>query len=140
MTDPPLDMDHTRNCLNQSIRDAQGRWAGALTLNSSDPDIPFICDKCGLIDKPSYCQHGPCELVAISKDMQLNSQKSLIITQCRNGISQSGPNLRSAQSTGITMFFEWSGRMVFAYRKGCGRVMKSAWEAQDLEWIELVLG
>jgi len=27
-----------------------------------------------------------------------------------------------------------------AYRKGLGRIMRSAWEEQELEWIDLILG
>ncbi len=36
------------------------------------------------------------------------------------------------------LWVEWEEGI--AYRKGCGRVMKSAWEAQNLEWIDLTLG
>ncbi|KUI60370.1 hypothetical protein VP1G_07570 [Cytospora mali] len=36
------------------------------------------------------------------------------------------------------MWIEWDEKV--AYRKGLGRVEKSAWEALDREWIDLVLG
>lgn len=37
------------------------------------------------------------------------------------------------------LWVEWEDRI--AYRKGIGRIMKSAWEAlPDLEWFDLVLG
>jgi hypothetical protein len=38
------------------------------------------------------------------------------------------------------MYFlvEWEEGI--AYRKAYARVMKSAWEAQELEWIDLILG
>jgi hypothetical protein len=36
------------------------------------------------------------------------------------------------------LWIEWEEGI--AYRKAYGRVMKSAWEAQELEWIDLTLG
>ena len=36
------------------------------------------------------------------------------------------------------LWAEWKDGI--AYRKGCGRVMKSAWEDEEREWIDLVLG
>jgi hypothetical protein len=36
------------------------------------------------------------------------------------------------------LWIEWEKGI--AYRKALGRVMKSAWEAQKLDWIDLVLG
>jgi hypothetical protein len=36
------------------------------------------------------------------------------------------------------LWVEWEDGI--AYRKAYGRVMKSTWEAQELEWIDLILG
>jgi hypothetical protein len=36
------------------------------------------------------------------------------------------------------LWVEWQDAI--AYRKSCGRIVRSAWECQELEWIDLVLG
>ncbi len=36
------------------------------------------------------------------------------------------------------LWIEWEEEI--AYRKGVGRIHKAAWEAQELEWIDVVLG
>jgi hypothetical protein len=36
------------------------------------------------------------------------------------------------------LWVEWEEGI--AYRKGVGRIEKAMWEAQELEWIDLVLG
>lgn len=44
------------------------------------------------------------------------------------------------KGTSIIMSFGLNGGTELRTGRGLGRVMKSAWEAQDLEWIDLVLG
>ncbi|KAE8451422.1 hypothetical protein EG329_004051 [Mollisiaceae sp. DMI_Dod_QoI] len=56
MSDRLLDMDYTRNSLTQSLRDTQGCWTGALTLNSSDYNTSFNRDKSERTENRSYCQ------------------------------------------------------------------------------------
>jgi hypothetical protein len=95
-----------------------------------------------------------CELVAISRGRIRWDVDALHFNQAASLFSDWGNHVNDSfwveyqnmlgEETGPyyewynVLWVEWQGGI--AYRKGIGRIAKRAWERQDLEWIDLLLG
>jgi hypothetical protein len=79
----------------------------------------------------------PCELVAISAGFAVDALSAYGIQEWDTRERLRGPDDEIHEFYNV-LWVEWKDGI--AYRKALGRVIKSAWEAQDLEWIDLVLG
>ena len=77
----------------------------------------------------------PLELIVISKGLSLRYNA---LWWRRNSDSRSKKTMGEREEYYNVMWIEWKDRI--AYRKGVGRVSKGDWEAQDTEWIDLILG
>ncbi|CZR61750.1 uncharacterized protein PAC_11647 [Phialocephala subalpina] len=114
-----------------SIRDNQGNWVGALRLQT-----PLSYK--GYNDSCSSQEKVACELVVISAGYAIVSDLG------GDGIDEWYTEERVKGSRDDkyefynVLWVEWKNDI--AYRKAMRRVLKLAWEAQDLEWIDLVLG
>ena len=120
-----------------TIRDVQKKWAGILYSDEEFlPEDPPQLDT----PPPSHSESHPhCELVVISRayayegyvvDWEMEEQSHE--ERLRAGGKGSKYEFYNV------LWIEWEQGI--AYRKGVGRVEKAAWEAQELEWIDLVLG
>lgn len=78
-----------------------------------------------------------CELVAISAAYAYEGYGASVIDEWYAAERPKGSVLEKYEYYNV-LWVEWKDGI--AYRKALGRVMKSAWEAQELEWIDLVLG
>jgi hypothetical protein len=85
-----------------------------------------------------YEEGDPCELIAISKG-------SLGAPQTKDGIElfaevEAFPQLKDKETYEFynVLWIEWKDGI--AYRKALGRVMKEAWERQDFEEVDILLG
>jgi hypothetical protein len=107
-----------------SLRNSQGYWVGVLQLQNSDNSIHSE-------------EMTACELVAISAGYAIGGLSSIVMVEWR---LQEPPSVSDGERYEYYNVFRVEWRDGIAYRKGLGRVMKSAWEAQDLEWIDLVFG
>jgi hypothetical protein len=113
-----------------SIRNSQGYWVGVLQLQTPLPHKNS--------DNSIHSEEmTACELVAISAGYAIGGLSSIAMVEWR---LQEPPSVSDGERYEYynVLWVEW--RDGIAYRKGLGRVVKSAWEAQDLEWIDLVLG
>ncbi|KAH4404220.1 hypothetical protein HBH92_195960 [Parastagonospora nodorum] len=133
-------------CVTVSIADASGQLVGVMRLNSTDA--------------PNFGE-APCELVAISRstaDLDLFHDRApleeasdtaylmQIITfrGMRLPLGTTPDDYRALQKiVGIyeyynVLWIEWENGI--AYRKALGRICKEAWEAQDPEKIDVLLG
>jgi hypothetical protein len=117
-------LDHARLWL--SLRDGAGILAGMLSIHR-----PYGS---GLgLNTPV----GPCELISISKgyarggsgyDISLLERFTTLFPKC----------YEERYEFYNVLWIEWEDGI--AFRKGVGRVEKSMWEAQPLEWIDVTLG
>lgn len=106
------------------LNDTRGRRVGKLTLLEGPQSKEVITPECGYFGQP-------LELVRLSKGHTMD------------GNSHDISGLPYPQETLLfefyhVMFIKWEDGI--AYRKGLGRVMKEAWEAQEREPITLILG
>ncbi|PMD40949.1 HET-domain-containing protein [Hyaloscypha variabilis F] len=111
-----------------SIRDRQRNWVGALRLQTPLP----------METSNRYSgEMIACELVAISAGYAIEGRPAHAIDEW---FMPERPEASKGEKYEFynVLWVEWKDGI--AYRKALGRVMKSAWEAQDLEWIDLVLG
>jgi hypothetical protein len=105
-----------------SLYDAEGAWVGVLYLHS----------------KPeSLLNNSICELVEISRGYAVEGDRFVYIDEWRLPDRPKSPDGETYEFINV-LWVEWEEGI--AYRKAYGRVMESAWEAQELEWIDLVLG
>ncbi|KAN0095123.1 HET domain containing protein [Hyaloscypha variabilis] len=113
-----------------SIRDRLGTWIGALRLQTRLP-IKTSDDS-----RDSEAMIA-CELVAISAGYAIEGARAYALDEWD---FKERPKASKGEKYEFynVLWVEWKDGI--AYRKALGRVMKSAWEAQDLEWIDLVLG
>jgi hypothetical protein len=79
-----------------------------------------------------------CELVAISRGYFYEKWDFAARLQIDELNHKERPRESEKYEYYNVLWVEW--RDGVAYRKACGRVMKSAWECQELEWVDLVLG
>ena len=127
-----------RGSLCANLEDGIGNWAGMVRFNSED----FV----STLDV--FCTFH--ELVAISlgrakilTDNQISPASNFKHTFGGRVLEEWGDIQRLLASSGTYEFYnvlliERAGGI--AYRKALGRVMKSVWEKQDLEEIDVVLG
>jgi hypothetical protein len=113
-----------------SIRDSKGNWVGA--LRSQTP----LLHESSKYSRDSQ-EMTACELVAMSAGYAIEGLDASAIDEWHVEERLKGSPGEKYEYYNV-LWVEWKDGI--AYRKGLGRVMKSAWEAQDLEWIDLVLG
>lgn len=120
------------------VRDLQGRWAGALEpdekLKTFLEDLPQFG-----IPLPSHSEpHLRCELVAISRGYAYEGYYTPGMGEwsCKERPKAGGNGSKYEFNNVLWTELEEG----IAYRKGVGRIEKAVWEAQELEWIDLVLG
>jgi len=78
-----------------------------------------------------------CELVAISQGYFYEKWEWSLF-EIDEWSHEERPRKSEKYESYNVLWVEW--RDGIAYRKACGRVMKSAWECQELELVNLVLG
>ncbi|KAG4423904.1 hypothetical protein IFR04_002899 [Cadophora malorum] len=109
-------------------------WAGILTLHHKVRDRLFSCD---LSNEEAAQKPSTGELVAISTGCAIEGQGACDMDEWEHPDRPKGPEGSKYEFYNV-LWVEWKDGI--AYRKGCGRVMKSAWEDEEREWIDLVLG
>jgi hypothetical protein len=121
-----------------TIRDFQGKWAG--TLYSDEKRPPFAEDPPQLdTPRPSNAEaHFRCELVAISRGYACDEYSGWGLEEWHLEERPKAAGKGSKFEFYNVLWVEWEEGI--AYRKGVGRVEKAVWEAQELEWIDLILG
>jgi hypothetical protein len=113
-----------------SIRDREGGWVGALRLHEEHT----LCQDTSQVGSDTSLGQL-CELVAIFRGYAYEGSSGLGIAEWRH---RERPKAAEKYEFYNVLWVEWLNGI--AYRKAIGRVMKSAWEAQDLEWVDLTLG
>ncbi|KIN08923.1 hypothetical protein OIDMADRAFT_153536 [Oidiodendron maius Zn] len=122
----------TREYTNSSIRNSKGTWIGELRLH--DNKIPTK----NLSQSHQGSESGDlCELIAISWGY-FYEKWDWSVFQIDEWNHKERPRDSEKYEFYNVLWVEWQDGI--AYRKACGRVMKSAWECQELEWVDLVLG
>ncbi|KAF2665647.1 HET-domain-containing protein [Microthyrium microscopicum] len=130
-----------------TIRDAAGIWIGMVALHQdhiAGKKERLEKNNCGESEAGSTYEttssfYNRIELVAISQGCVDNSQR---LSGGFNILCEWNEPERP-KDTDMYRFYdvmciEWEGSI--AYRRGVGRVLKEAWERQELEWIDLMLG
>jgi hypothetical protein len=120
-----------------SLRDGNGTWAGMLHLHHSCLPIS------SLDTDPALENENLVELVAISRGFQ-----PWFSTPARYGngwipIEAINNGFKVFESLEFVHFFNVlciERKDGIAYRLALGRVLAEKWEAQDLQWIDLILG
>jgi hypothetical protein len=106
-----------------SLCDAEGVWVGHLGL----PNEP-----------ENRLSNSICEFVEISRGYAVEGDLLIgIVDEMEHPDRPKLPKGEKYEFINV-LWIEWEEGI--AYRKAYGRVMKSAWEAQELEWIDLTLG
>ena len=113
-----------------SIRDREAGWVGALRLHEEHT----LCQDTSQVGSDTSLGQL-CELVAIFRGYAYEGSSGLGIAEWRH---RERPEAAEKYEFYNVLWVEWLNGI--AYRKAIGRVMKSAWEAQDLEWVDLTLG
>ncbi|KAJ3575648.1 hypothetical protein NPX13_g3965 [Xylaria arbuscula] len=116
-----------------SLRDQRGTWAGALTLHEPMHNDQENDNRAG----ERQSMRIRLELVEIAQGNipnDPNDWKEYIEEWKLDERPKSG----ALYEYFYVLWIEWKEGI--AYRKGIGRVHKDTWEAQQLEWIDLVLG
>ncbi|KAI1213344.1 HET-domain-containing protein [Annulohypoxylon truncatum] len=113
-----------------SLRDQAGNWAGALLLHE-----PLFEEANRNTDNRIRV-----ELVEIASGSVRNDARYLepLNQILEEWVLDERPKGGPCYEYYYVLWIEW--RDEIAYRKGLGRVQKHAWELQDREWIDLVLG
>lgn len=115
-----------------SIRDDQGRWLGAL---QPDEELPPMSQEPKPMDEKSCVS---CELVAISRGYAYEGYAEHGMAEWTYNERPKAGGKGSKYEYYNVLWVEWVEGI--AFRKGLGRIEKSAWEEQELEQIELILG
>lgn len=121
-----------------SIRDVQGKWAGTLT---SDEELHPLAEDSPQLDTPPLSHSEPhlrCELVAISRGYAYEGKYTPGMEEWDLEERPKAGGNGSKYEWYNVLWVEWEEGI--AYRKGVGRIEKAMWEAQELEWIDLMLG
>jgi hypothetical protein len=109
------------------LQDAEGAWIGILHPH----DLLFHC-----FSNPSDTVG---EFVEISRGYAFKGDWLTGVDEWMLCEGDSPKSIDRVDHEFINVLWvEWEEGV--AYRKGIGRVMKSAWEGLELEWIDLVLG
>jgi hypothetical protein len=106
-----------------SVRDKDGRWAGVLGLHEP-------------LATPPQCQipkSNNLELVTISRGYTYDYSPAIA-----EWYHEERPKLDKKYEFYNVLWIKWEEGI--AYREGLGRIVKSVWEQQVLETIDLVLG
>ncbi|KAI8629771.1 HET-domain-containing protein [Xylariaceae sp. FL1651] len=118
-----------------SIRDREGKWAGALVL----------CEPLGSGEGEDSAEAGKLlprgitlELVEIARGSVPNDVRDFGEIGLEELVLNERPNSGVYYEYYYVLWIEWKAGV--AYRKAIGRVHKDAWESQEREWIDLVLG
>ncbi|KAI1762084.1 HET-domain-containing protein [Hypoxylon sp. FL1150] len=112
----------------KSLRDQVGRWAGLLMLHEPlDREMEQNAD--GLVT---------IELVEVACGHAYNDVPAWDIVGLEEWDLEERPKDGRFYEYYYVLWIEWKNGI--AYRKGIGRVEKNAWERQEREWIDLVLG
>ncbi|PVH84252.1 hypothetical protein DL98DRAFT_528668 [Cadophora sp. DSE1049] len=119
---------------NVILRSISGAWAGILTLHHNPRKhlISWDLSKDEAAQIPSACQ-----LVAISTGYAIEGEGACDMDEW-DYTERPRASKGSKYEFYNMLWVEWKDGI--AYRKGCGRVMKKAWEEEEREWIDLVLG
>ncbi|PMD47217.1 HET-domain-containing protein [Hyaloscypha variabilis F] len=112
------------------LRSTIGIWAGMIRLHSND-DLQF---EPGASEIPM--KQLRCELVAISRGYCHN--KAPMPHELDEWNSEERPKYSELYEWYNVLWIAWENGI--AYRKGLGRVQREIWEAQPVEWIDLILG
>jgi len=107
-----------------SIRDGKGSWAGVL-LPNKEP-----------LPEWTHSANETVELELVEIPLGNIPNDSMDIYELEEGYLEERPD------TGDTyeyyhVWIEWEDGI--AYRKGLGRMVKDRWEAQDREWLDMIL-
>lgn len=113
-----------------SLRDRASAWAGALNIHSPDALGPYS----GI--RRSW-KASQCELIAISRGYAYNRTERVHYDLAERSHEERPKSAERYEFYNV-LWIEWKDGI--AYRKGVGRVKKSMWEAQPLEWIQVTLG
>lgn len=110
-----------------SLRDRAGNWTGILC-----PHEPFNRD----VVRNSYDEVS-IELVEVATGRVIEEGGDWPLCFEEQGLDER-PNSGTFYEYYYVLWIEWKDGI--AYRIGIGRVEKNAWERQEREWIDLVLG
>ncbi|KAE8444704.1 hypothetical protein EG329_014362 [Mollisiaceae sp. DMI_Dod_QoI] len=115
-----------------SAKGTDWKWAGIIQLNA---ELEWPVEN--LEGSKSAGDRIACELVMISEGHATEGSTEPGMNEWTMEERPKSPKGNKYEFYNV-LWVEWEEGI--AYRKGCGRVMKSAWEAQNLEWIDLTLG
>jgi len=120
-----------------SLRDKDGRWVGY--MNFHDKDALDTLPKFNMASSTGQLLMGPLEVVAISQGYALHP---VFERWYGDGIDELAlgelPKVSDRYEFYNVLWIKWGNGV--AYRHGIGRVLKSIWESQGLETVEVVLG
>jgi hypothetical protein len=112
------------------LRDGAGTWAGTLNAHNCRFSFPDSTRK-------PLLSLARCELIAISTGIAHGYPNGPNPFCIRESNCKERPQTHTYEFYNV-LWIEWEDGI--AYRKGVGRVEKSRWEAQPLEWIDVTLG
>jgi hypothetical protein len=115
--------------LGASLRDKDGRWVGYMNFHDQD-----ALDALPKFDAASFTGHL-LEVVAISRGYALHRVSCDGLDELTLG---EYPKVSDRYEYYNLLWIKWENGV--AYRHGLGRVLKSIWESQGLETVEVVLG
>jgi hypothetical protein len=115
-----------------SLRDKYGKWVGYMNFHDKD-----AMDALPKFNKALFTGHS-LELVAISRGYALLHRVSLNKMGLDELSLSEHPKVSDVYEYYNVLWIKWGNGV--AYRHGLGRVLKSVWEAQGLETVEVVLG
>ncbi|PMD22544.1 hypothetical protein NA56DRAFT_570240 [Hyaloscypha hepaticicola] len=115
-----------------SIRNTRGTWIGELRWHDNKRSTQNPSQR-----PPSSEMGELCELVAISRGY-FYEEWEFSLFEIGEWNHKERPRESEKYEYYNVLWVEW--RDGIAYRKSCGRAMKSAWGCQELEWVDLVLG
>lgn len=120
-------VDESKFRIYHALVDQQQQWSGILQLHSSDQLLP-----------DNDFSSNPCELVVISEGYMIEGSSGIYVIVEWEFEERPKGAIGTKYEFFNVLWVEWEDGI--AYRKGYGRVMKSAWEAQGPEMIDLTLG
>jgi hypothetical protein len=116
-----------------SVRDSRGNWAGMLQLQEEDECM----NKFAQSHEHALHEDQKIQLVAISEGYFYNG--SIIGDEYADEFwLEERPKSTEKYEFYNTLWIEWEDGI--GIRKALGRISKEAWERQELEWIDLMLG
>lgn len=125
--------------ISLSVRDAQGNWVGVLQPNEAlQPREEVFLQEPNLQVSLSFRVHVKCELVAISRGYAYEGAPRLSAMDEWEAEERPRTTQGAKYEYYNVLWVEWKEEI--AYRRGVGRIMRAAWEAQKLEWVDLIMG